>query len=71
MVPFGVVGADPALFPQKGRSYPWGFVDAEDESVSDLVHLRYALLSSHLQDMRDKTEDVLYEQYRTEILSGK
>ena len=76
LVPFAVIGSDPMFIHpghqqqgQPGRQYPWGFVPANDDSISDLSSLRMALLGSHLEEMRDRTEDVLYEAYRTEVLS--
>ncbi|OBZ88045.1 Septin spn3 [Choanephora cucurbitarum] len=36
---------------------------------SDFGRLRSALLSSHLQDLKEITHDILYENYRTEKLS--
>lgn len=36
---------------------------------SDFARLRSALLSSHLQDLKEITHDFLYENYRTEKLS--
>ena len=36
----------------------------------DFSQLRYSLLSSHLHDLKEITHDFLYEQYRTETLSG-
>eukprot|EP00842_Homolaphlyctis_polyrhiza_P006147 jgi/Hompol1/6533/HPOL_000186-RA len=35
----------------------------------DFSKLRYMLLNSHLQDLKEITHDILYEQYRTEKLS--
>ncbi|CAK9438559.1 uncharacterized protein LODBEIA_P27830 [Lodderomyces beijingensis] len=53
----------------KARTYPWGFVDINDTSVSDFPILRSVLLGSHLQDLKDLTHDFLYETYRTERLT--
>lgn len=36
---------------------------------SDFGRLKAALLSSHLQDLKEITHDFLYENYRTEKLS--
>lgn len=36
---------------------------------SDFARLRSALLSTHLQDLKEITHDFLYENYRTEKLS--
>lgn len=43
MLPFSVVGADPALFPKKGRKYPWGTFDIENESLCNVSILKSVL----------------------------
>jgi len=52
----------------RGREYPWGVVDIQDEQYSDFVKLR-TFLSLHMQDLKDVTSDVLYENYRAHNLS--
>lgn len=52
------------------RTYPWGKIDINDTSFSDFAVLKSVLLGSHLQDLKDITDDYLYENYRTERLSG-
>jgi len=71
MLPFCVIGADPEFFPKRGRSYPWGFADADNEQFSNLIALKNVLFGTHLQDIKEKTQNVLYENFRTEILSAK
>lgn len=53
----------------RGREYPWGVVETENPDQSDLVKLR-SLLVSHMQDMREVTHDVHYENYRSLRLAG-
>ncbi|CAJ0639724.1 11646_t:CDS:10 [Entrophospora sp. SA101] len=53
----------------RGRQYPWGVVEVNNPQHSDFARLRSALLSSHLQDLKEITHDFLYENYRTEKLS--
>ncbi|CAG8439605.1 21306_t:CDS:10 [Rhizophagus irregularis] len=53
----------------RGRQYPWGVVEVDNPQHSDFARLRSALLSSHLQDLKEITHDFLYENYRTEKLS--
>lgn len=80
MLPFAIVGADEEVYldetPVRCRKYPWGIVEGYYEIIlvdnpqhSDLSTLRFVLLSSHLQDLKEITQDVLYEKYRTECLS--
>ena len=54
----------------RGRRYNWGTLDVEDTSISDFVILRNTLLISHLHDLKEYTHEILYENYRTEALSG-
>jgi cell division control protein 11 len=71
--------------PVRARVYPWGIAQVDNPDHSDFGRLRNALLrfylfwlftllliyffSTHLADLKALTEDVLYEQYRTEKLS--
>ncbi|KAJ1856714.1 hypothetical protein LPJ57_007184, partial [Coemansia sp. RSA 486] len=40
----------------------------DDEGQCDFALLRYILLNSHIADLINYTEDVLYENYRTKKL---
>ncbi|CCD26559.1 septin SHS1 NDAI_0H03860 [Naumovozyma dairenensis CBS 421] len=52
------------------REYPWGTVSIdEDNDVSDLNILKNVLFGSHLQEFKDTTQNLLYENYRVEKLS--
>ncbi|KAJ2079387.1 Cell division control protein 11, partial [Coemansia sp. S142-1] len=42
----------------------------DNDEHSDFDRLRYVLLNSHIADLRDRTQNGLYELYRTEKLSG-
>lgn len=71
MVPFAVVGASD-IDEHQGlltRRYAWGAIDVEDPRVSDISMLRKILTQTHVSDLRDTTEYVLYENYRTHKLS--
>lgn len=68
--PFAVICSD--IKDQKDnyvRSYPWGTVKINDEKVSDLHVLKNVLFGSHLQEFKDTTQNLLYENYRAEKLS--
>jgi len=73
LLPFAVVGSTEEIQVSgrrvRGRQYPWGVVEVDNLNHCDFTRLRYVLLSSHLQDLKEITHDVLYEQYRTEKLS--
>lgn len=47
----------------KGRAYPWGIVETENPAHSDFVKLK-SLLITHMQDLREVTHEVHYENYR-------
>ncbi|KAI9506022.1 Cell division control protein 11 [Coemansia sp. RSA 1358] len=74
MLPFAVVGCEEVVNedgrPVRVRNYPWGVVQVDNDEHSDFDRLRYVLLNSHIGDLRDRTQNELYELYRTEKLSG-
>ncbi|RWS10934.1 septin-1-like isoform X2, partial [Dinothrombium tinctorium] len=53
----------------QGRLYPWGVVETENADHSDFVKLR-SLLVTHMQDLREVTQEVHYENYRSLRLTG-
>ncbi|KAI9506790.1 Septin-domain-containing protein [Coemansia spiralis] len=71
-IPFSVVTCDEVLDNEYGsvrvRRYPWGTIEIDDESQCDFALLRYIMLNSHIADLINYTEDVLYENYRTKKL---
>jgi len=69
-LPFAVIGEDEE--DEEGnriRKYPWGNAEVDNPDHCDFSKLRYALLTSHLNDLKEITHDFLYENYRTETLS--
>ncbi|KAJ2767752.1 Cell division control protein 11, partial [Coemansia nantahalensis] len=74
MLPFAAVGCEEVLNqdgrPVRVRTYPWGVVQVDNDEHSDFDRLRYVLLNSHIGELRDRTQDQLYELYRTEKLSN-
>ncbi|KAJ2705516.1 Cell division control protein 11 [Coemansia sp. IMI 203386] len=74
MMPFAVVGCEEVVNedgrPMRVRNYPWGVVQVDNDEHSDFDRLRYVLLNSHIGDLRDRTQNEIYELYRTEKLSG-
>lgn len=53
----------------KVRKLPHGIVRVDDPAHSDFLLLRTCLLGACLQDLKDMTEEVYYEKYRTKKLS--
>ncbi|XP_074036094.1 septin-2 isoform X2 [Leptinotarsa decemlineata] len=72
-IPFAVVGSNTTLEIAgkkiRGRQYPWGVVDVENPKHSDFNKLRTMLISTHMQDLKDVTEDVHYENFRAQCIS--
>lgn len=54
-----------------GRHYSFGFVETLNPKHSQFALLKECLLSSHLEDLKDATKDVMYENWRAENLSAK
>lgn len=73
LMPFAIVGSEEEVVingePVRARRYPWGIVEVDNPKHSDFTRLRSALLSTHLADLKEITNDFLYENYRTEKLS--
>ncbi|XP_052233544.1 septin-5-like isoform X2 [Dreissena polymorpha] len=73
-LPFAVVGSNTVVEAGgkkvRGRMYPWGIVEVENPLHSDFTKLRRMLISTHMQDLKDMTCEVHYENYRAERLSG-
>ncbi|KAJ1727122.1 Cell division control protein 3 [Coemansia biformis] len=72
-IPFAVVGSDRFVdradgAKVRGRSYPWGVIEVENEDHNDFVALRQMLLRTHTEELRDETDVALYESYRTQKL---
>ncbi|KAJ2679358.1 Cell division control protein 11, partial [Coemansia spiralis] len=65
MLPFAVVGCEEVVNedgrPVRVRNYPWGVVQVDNDEHSDFDRLRYVLLNSHIGDLRDRTQNELYE----------
>lgn len=75
LMPFAIVGSEEETMmngePIRVRSYPWGHVEVDNPLHSDFSRLRSALLSTHLTDLKEITNDFLYENYRSEKVRGR
>ena len=72
-VPFALICGDETEVQANGsvstiRKYPWGKINICDPRNSHFIILKGILLESHLQELRDITYDVLYENFRTKRL---
>ena len=72
-IPFAVVGSTNIVVAAdgrevRGRSYPWGVIEVDNEEHCDFVKLRQMLIRTYMEELREYTNDVLYENWRTEKL---
>ena len=70
MQPLSVIGSvEPRINDaKKGRPYPWGMAECENISHCDLSTLTTAVFTVFREELKEVTEDALYEKYRTEKL---
>lgn len=74
-LPFAVVGSTKEVKTLdgrvvRGRSYPWGVIEVDNEEHCDFIKLRQLLVRNFMEELKEHTSNVLYEKYRTEKLSG-
>ncbi|PNP52798.1 hypothetical protein THARTR1_06639 [Trichoderma harzianum] len=72
-VPFAVVGATNEIKTAdgrkvRGREYPWGIIEVDNEEHCDFVKLRQMLIRTHMEELKEHTNNNLYENYRTDKL---
>ncbi|KAF9166418.1 hypothetical protein DFQ27_004126 [Actinomortierella ambigua] len=72
-IPFAIVGSDKGVDTSdgrvvRGRKYPWGVIEVDNEEHCDFIKLRQMLIRTHMEELREYTNDVHYENYRTEKL---
>ncbi|KAJ5322515.1 hypothetical protein N7452_010804 [Penicillium brevicompactum] len=73
-VPFAVVGANAEVTAAdgrrvRGRSYPWGTIEVDNEEHCDFVKLRQMLIRTHMEELKEHTNNFLYENYRSDKLT--
>ncbi|KAJ3082115.1 hypothetical protein HK102_001911 [Quaeritorhiza haematococci] len=68
-IPFAVVGSDREVEVNgkkvRGRKYPWGVIEVDNEDHCDFIKLRQMLIRTHMEELKEFTNEVLYESYRT------
>lgn len=74
-VPFAVVGANNEVQSAdgrkiRGRRYPWGVIEVDNEEHCDFVKLRQMLIRTHMEELKEHTSNMLYENYRSEKLAA-
>lgn len=73
-VPFAIVGAtsevtSPEGRKVRGRRYPWGVIEVDNEDHCDFVKLRQMLIRTHMEELKEHTNNALYENYRSDKLT--
>ena len=71
--PFAVVGSTNEVQTTdgrivRGRKYPWGIIEVDNEKHNDFVKLRQLLIRNFLEELKEHTANVHYENYRTDKL---
>lgn len=74
-IPFAVVGANTEVTtPEgrrvRGRKYPWGVIEVDNEDHCDFFKLRQMLIRTHMEELKEHTNNALYENYRSDKLEG-
>lgn len=52
----------------RGRAYPWGTIEIDNEDHCDFIKLRQMLIRTHMEELKEATQKNLYERYREEKL---
>ncbi|KAE8622413.1 hypothetical protein XENTR_v10005232 [Xenopus tropicalis] len=73
-IPFAVIGSNTIIEVNgrrvRGRMYPWGVVEVENEEHCDFIKLRTMLIRTHMQDLKDVTRETHYENYRAQCIQN-
>ncbi|KAJ7881054.1 putative cell division control protein CDC3 [Mycena olivaceomarginata] len=72
-IPFAIVGSSNTVRTRdgrvvRGRAYPWGVVEVDNPAHCDFGKLRQLLIRTNMEELREHTNDVLFEAWRTERL---
>lgn len=72
-IPFAVVGSNTVVEvggkKLRARVYPWGVAEVENSEHCDFIALRNMLIRTHMQDLKEVTNDVHYENFRCKRLA--
>uniref|UniRef100_H2ZTT8 Septin-7 n=1 Tax=Latimeria chalumnae TaxID=7897 RepID=H2ZTT8_LATCH len=73
-MPLAVVGSNVVIEVNgkkvRGRQYPWGVAEVENGEHCDFTILRNMLIRTHMQDLKDVTNNMHYENYRSKKLAA-
>ncbi|KAI3381514.1 hypothetical protein SNEBB_011057 [Seison nebaliae] len=73
-VPFAVVGSNRIITDEngkkfRGRQYQWGTINVENNEHCDFKAMREMLIRTHMQDLKETTHNIHYENYRYKKLA--
>ncbi|KAK9712271.1 Septin spn4 [Basidiobolus ranarum] len=74
-MPFAIIGSDQDVMTKdgrkvKGREYPWGVVEVENDAHCDFKKLRDLLIRVHMLDLISSTEDIHYDNFRNVYMNS-
>ena len=74
-IPFAIVSSTTLVQTQdgrkvRGRRYPWGVIEVDNEEHCDFIKLKQMLIRTNMEELKEMTNDTLYETYRSEKLTG-
>lgn len=73
LIPFAVIGSDREHNVNNkrvlGRQTKWGFVEVENKKHCEFSQLRDMLIKTHMQDLKETTDKVHYENFRQARMS--
>ncbi|ORX92563.1 Septin [Basidiobolus meristosporus CBS 931.73] len=68
-IPFAIVGSDKEVEVNgkmvRGRKYPWGVIEVDNEEHCDFSQLRQMLIRTHMEELKEHTSTIIYENYRS------
>lgn len=75
-LPYSVIGSETEVTRAngttgRGRVYPWGVVEVDNEEHCDFRKLHKLLIREHMLDLIVSTEEVHYEKYRAQQIEAK
>ncbi|QID86874.1 Cell division control protein 3 [Saccharomyces pastorianus] len=74
-LPYAVVGSNDLVenyngSQVRGRSYPWGVIEVDNDSHSDFNLLKNLLIKQFMEELKERTNSTLYENYRSSKLAN-
>jgi septin 7 len=68
-IPYAIVGSNQLIKLDdnrliRGRNYPWGIIEIDNELHCDFIKLRQLLIRNFMEELKDLTNKKLYENYR-------